>query len=127
MAGAPKVRRNLRNKGDRGIAPEHGRENQVVVEHRTPLKRVGVIVAGAADEFVLAIGFSDEAGGAKRGDHPVTGAERREWSMEAEGFAISHTSESHGRLDIGCPSEKILFVGKIGGASPRAGPLCRVW
>jgi hypothetical protein len=49
-----------------------------VREQRTPFACVGVVGGRAADEFVPAIGFSDEAGSAEVGNNLVARTERVE-------------------------------------------------
>jgi hypothetical protein len=61
-------RRNSLGEGKGGTAPGCAGENHLVREQRTPFVGNGVVVRRAAGEFVTAIGFSDEAGGAEDGD-----------------------------------------------------------
>lgn len=65
---AKTARRNLCGEGGDRISPGRGRENNFMREQRTPFAGGGVVVRCAADEFVPAVGFFDEAGGAKGGN-----------------------------------------------------------
>ena len=50
------------------IGDQFSRENHLLCEERTPFAGSGVVGGGAADEFMPAIGFSDESGGAEERD-----------------------------------------------------------
>ena len=50
------------------VSPGRGRKNQFMRKRRTPFAGLGVVVRRAADEFVPAIGFFYEEGGAETSD-----------------------------------------------------------
>jgi hypothetical protein len=67
------LRRGSRNKSDgdpsRTRKQKRGCENQFMMKQRTPFAGGCMMVARVTDEFVLAIGFSEETGDAEDGDN----------------------------------------------------------